>query len=193
MILAGIAADRVDLGDPRNRAHLRPDDPVGHRPEVFRRIGRTVGFSGARFSLDREHEDLAEARRDRPHFGLHPGRKLAARGLEPLVDLLAREIDVGPVLEDNGDLAEPVARDRSGIVEVRDARDRGLDRIGDALLGFERRIAFRLGVDLDLDVGDVGDGVDGQLGRAPCADRAKERDDREDEPPLPDRKAYGSG
>ena len=193
MILAGIAADRVDLGDPRNRAHLRPDDPIGHRPEVFRRIRRAVGFSRARFGLDREHEDFAEARRDRAHFGLHPGRKLAARGLEPLVDLLAREIDVGPVLEDDSDLAQAIARDRPGIVEVRDARDRGLDRIGDALLGLERRIAFRLGVDLDLDVGNVGNGVDGQFGRAPRADRAEERDDREDEPSLPDRKAYGSG
>src|SRR3546814_7811571 len=83
-------------------------------------------------------------------------------------------------------------RSRPVIVEVGDARDRGLNRVGDPLLGFERRIAFSLGIDLDLDVGDVGNGVDGQFGRAPRAARAQERDDRADEPSLPDRKAYGS-
>src|SRR3546814_14613193 len=116
MILAGIAADRVDLGDPRDRGHLRPDDPVGHRSEVFCRVGRAVRLSCARFGFDREHEDLAEAGGNRTHFGFHPRRTLAPRSLEPLAHLLAREIDVGPVLETTGDPTQALALNRPWIV-----------------------------------------------------------------------------
>src|SRR3546814_18723782 len=110
-------------------------------------------------------------------FRSHAGRELAARRLQPLIDLLAREVNVGAVFEHHRHLAEAVARDRACIVEVGDARDRGLDRIGDPLLGFERLIALRLGIDLDLDVGDVGYGIDRELSGAPRTDRATHSED----------------
>ncbi|MBA3055384.1 MAG: aminotransferase class I/II-fold pyridoxal phosphate-dependent enzyme, partial [Sphingomonadales bacterium] len=78
----------------------------------------------------------------------------------------------GAVVQHDGDLAQPIARDRARVGKTGYAGDGRLDRKGDALLGFERGIAFGLCVDLDLDIGDVGYGVDGQLGRAPHADGA---------------------
>ena len=72
------------------------------------------------------------------------------------------EIDVGAVLERHRDLAQPIARDRAGIVEPGQAAHGGFDRKGYALLAFQRRIARRGGVDLHLVIGDVRYGVDGQ-------------------------------
>ncbi len=95
MILAGIAADRVDLRDPGHRAHLRADDPVGHRPQILGIIGRPVRLLRAGLGLDREHEDLAEPRRNRSHFGLASVGELRFRRLYALVHLLAGEVDVG--------------------------------------------------------------------------------------------------
>jgi hypothetical protein len=95
-------------------------------------------------------------------FRFEPVGQLRSRLLQPLGDLLAGEVDVGAVLEHHRHLRQPVARQRAGVVEP-GSRRCGLDREGDALLGFERRVAGRLGVDLHLDVGDVGRGVDRQL------------------------------
>ena len=95
-----------------------------------------------------------------PSSGSSPGGKLARASCRRSVDALAREVDVGAVLEHDGDLRQPVARDRARVVEPRQARHRRLDRERDALLGLERRIAGRLRVDLHLHVGDVGNGVD---------------------------------
>ncbi len=99
-------------------------------------------------------------------------------------DELAGEIDVGAVLEDDRHLAEAVARQRAGVVELRQAAHRGLDREGDALLGLERRIAGRAGVDLDLDVGDVGHGVDRKALEIPGAEGDGAEREQEDQPAL---------
>ena len=101
-----------------------------------------------------------------------PLRQLALRLLQPLVDEIAREIDVRAVLEHDGHLRQAVARQRARVFDVGQARDGRFHRVRDALLDFQRRVAFRLGVDLHLDVGDVGHCVDRQALIVPTPDTA---------------------
>jgi hypothetical protein len=133
---------------------------------VRRSVGRprrAVGFRRARLGIDRVHEDLAQAGGNRPHLRLEGGGQLRSGLLQALGDLLPGEVDVGAVLEHHGDLRQPVAREGAGVVESGQPAMRGLDREGHPLLGFQRRVAGRFGVDLHLDVGDVRRGVDRQL------------------------------
>ena len=159
-ILLAVAADRVDLGDPWNRAKLWPNHPVMQRPQILRGIARPIGFDRALLGLDRVHEDLAQARGDRPELGFDRLRQVRTYRLQALVDELPGEVDVGAVLENDGDLAQTVARNRARIGQPRQPRDGGFDRIGNALLGFERREARRRSVDLHLHIGDVRHGID---------------------------------
>ena len=183
------AADAVDFGNAGYGAQLRANDPIVQGSQILRRIGRSVGLACAGFGLDRVHEDLAEPRSDRAEFGLQPRRQLGRDGLDALPDELACEVEVGAVLEDHGDLAQPVARHRTRVFKAGESGDGSLDRIGDALFGFERREAGCLGVDLYLDVGDVGHRVDRQATEIIDAERREREDDAEHQPAAGDRKA----
>src|SRR3546814_6139110 len=66
------------------------------------------------FERDAEHEDLAQTRREWRELGLHPGRQAVLGLRDPFGHLLPSKIDVGAILEDRGDLAEPVTRERAG-------------------------------------------------------------------------------
>ena len=162
MKLLHIAADAVDLRDPGHGADLRPDHPILQGPEIRGRKRGAVGLPGPRLRLHGPHEDLAETRGDGPHLRLDTRGQSALGLLNTLVDEAPREIDIGAVLKDHGDLGQPIAGERAGFLQARQARDYGFDGEGDALLDLQGGIARHLGVDLDLDVGDVRDGVDGQ-------------------------------
>ena len=116
-----------------------------------------------------------------------PDGQLILHLLDALVDELAREIDVGAVLEHDRDLAQPVARERARIGELRQAAHRGLDRKRDALLDLERRIARRAGVDLHLHVGDVRHGVDRQAREIVGAEGREAEHHEDHQPSLLDR------
>ena len=193
MILAGIAANRIDLGHPGDRPHLRTHHPVVQGPQVGRRPCRAVGLLRTRLGLDRIHEDFAEPGRDRAHLRLDAGGKLRLDRLKAFVDQLPREIGVGAVLEHNGHLAKAVAGDRAGVVQPRYPGDGGLYGESDTLFGLERRIAFGLGVDLHLNIGDVGHCVDRQARCAPHAQSGKGSNDSEHHPALADRKSDDTG
>src|SRR3546814_10074921 len=80
-----------------------------------------------------------EPGRDWSHRRLDTGGKLVAERIETLGDLLAVEIDVSGIVENHGDLAEAVARDRAGAFEPRNARKRGFDREGHQFFHVDRR------------------------------------------------------
>ncbi len=185
-ILLHIAAVHIDAGQALRGPHARGDDPVLDRAEIGRAglwcgqqfaFGRQIGAArlpaglsrfgeiGAveRFEVDRPHEDFAEAGGDRRERRLHALRQPLARLGHPFGHLLASEVDVRAVGEDDSHLAKAVSAERPGSLDPRDARHGGFEGIGDLafhLLGRERRGD---GVDLDLPVGDVRHGVDGQL------------------------------
>ncbi|MGY4469419.1 hypothetical protein ACVWWK_005128 [Bradyrhizobium sp. LB9.1b] len=178
------AADGVDLDHAGHVAKLRLDDPVLHGAQIGQRIVVTALRLRARLGLDGVHEDFAESGRDRAHRDLDAGRKLVFHLLDAFADKLAGKIDVGAVLEDDRHLAQAVARQRAGVVEFRQAAHRGLDGEGDALLGFQRRMAGRAGVDLDLDVGDVGYGVDRKALEIPGPEGDGAEREQQDQPAL---------
>ena len=80
---------------------------------------------------------------------------------QPFGHLLARPIDVGPILEVDGDVGDRILRRRAQDRLLRDPEQLQLDRRDDARLDLLRRHARRLHDDLDLHRGDVGKGVDG--------------------------------
>ena len=180
------AADRVDLVDAGDVPELGLDDPVLHGPQVARREWLAVGAFRALLRLDGVHVDLAEAGRDRSHRRLDAGRQGVLDPLNAFVDELTGEIDVGPVLEYDGDLAEAVARERARVDEVRQAGHPRLDREGDALLDLKRREPRSVGIDLHLDVGDVRHGIDRKAREVPDAEGAHHEHADHDQPALMD-------
>ena len=129
--------------------------------------------------LDRVHEHFAEAGGNRPHDRFRTFGKRGGDGCQPFIHLLAREIDVGTLLEDGGDLAEAVARNRTGHFETVDTGQARFDRIRHLGLHLRRRKGRSLGIDLHLDVRDVGNGIDRQaqkVERAPDGDPDRQDD-----------------
>ncbi|MNJ21356.1 hypothetical protein D3C77_157060 [compost metagenome] len=163
LILLGETTDGVDLRHPTHIAQLRLDDPVLDLAQVGRRVGAAIGLARIVGSFDGPQEDLAKAGRDRAHGRFNAFRQLFTRLLQALVDQLPGEEQVGALLEDHRHLRQPRTRQRTGLFQPRQAGHRGFDGEGDALLGFQRRKARGLGVDLHLDVGDVRHGIDRQL------------------------------
>ncbi len=186
MDLSNVAADGVDLGDTLQVTQLRAHHPVLQRAQTSRRPGLPIRADRARQGFHRVHEDLAEAGGHRSEDWLALGRQLALGLLQAFRDLLPGEVDVGPVLEDDRHLGKPVARDRACVVESGQSGQRGLDRESQSLLGFQRRVARRLGVDLHLDVGDVGRRVDRQARVVPDAESGECQSEHQHQPALCD-------
>ncbi len=149
---AHLAAQAVDVGDAGDGAQLRADHPVEQ--------GALLGQR--QVALDGEHEHFAERRGDWRHAAGGAGRQVAHRRGQALADLLAGPVDVGAVLEIDGDVGQRVFRGRAQQALVRDAEHFLLDRHGEAGFDFLRRHAGRLQDDLDLGRRDIGKGVDRQ-------------------------------
>ena len=152
---AHLAAQAVDVGDAGDGAQLRADHPV-----------EQGAFLGQRqVALDGEHEHFAERRRDRRHAAGGAGRQVALCGGQAFADLLAGPVDIGAVLEIDGDVGQRVFGGRAQQALVRDAEHFLLDRHGEAGFDFLRRHAGRLQDDLDLRRGHIGEGVDRQAAK----------------------------
>ncbi len=179
VILLDRPAEGVDLADAGDRLEQRREDPVLGGPDFGQpghlvRPGRPLPGQGVLV-------DLAHRGRDRSHGDLGPLGDAFAGLDQPLEDELAGEIDVDPVLEDDGDDGEPGLGDRADLIEPGQAAHGRLDRVGDEALDLGRRHARDRGQHLDLDVGDVGEGVDGDAQDGPDAERDEESHADEDE------------
>ena len=154
---ADIAAERIDVGHAGDRAQRRPDHPVEQGPALCE---RQVG------AVDREHEHLAERAGDRGEAAAHAFRQVARDVGQALRDLVARPVDVGAVLEIEGDVGERVFGRRAQDLLVRDPEQLELDRHGNPLLDLLGGEARRLHDDFHLDRRDVGKCIDRQGGKA---------------------------
>ncbi|MNX65858.1 hypothetical protein D3C86_969290 [compost metagenome] len=152
LVLLEQAAQAVDLGHPGHPAQEGPDDPVLDRAALGQREG----------AFDRVLEDLAHAGGDRAHGGPHPFGHLALDVAEALGDELAREVDVHPVVEDDGDDREAELGGRANLVHLGQAVHLDLDGVSHQALDLGGGEPLGLGQDLDLDVGHIREGVDGQ-------------------------------
>ena len=140
---------------PGTERSLIADHPVEQGAQLHRRV---------LLRHQVELVDLAQAGRHRRQLGpAVAGRDVVLGQLEPLADHLAREPDVGAVVEDDRHRRDRGAADRADLVDAGQAVHRRLDREGQVLLDLERRQPGRAGQDRDLRVGDVGDRVDRQL------------------------------
>ncbi len=115
---------------------------------------------------------------------LNAGRQVAHGRGQAFADLLARPVDVGAILEIDGDVGQRVLRHRAQQALVRDAEHFLLDRHGEARLDFLRRHARRLQDDLDLGGRYIGKGVDGQAKEGLHAGRDEQRSEHQQQQPL---------
>jgi hypothetical protein len=161
--LLDAAADRHDLGDPRDPEQALADDLIGHAAGFHRALGVVA------LPPERQEQDLPHHRGGRGHLGRSDvGRELRRRDLELLVDDLARARQVGAPRELDPHDRDADPRRRADPAHARRAVDRRLDRPRDQGLDLLRREAVRLGHD--------GDGRRGQVGEH--VDRDPPRDDR---------------
>ena len=90
---------RVDLRDPRDSAQLVCDEPVQDRPQLHRRDPSAA---------DLKLVDLPERRGDRPERGRAIATRDGVGGTrEALADELPGLVDVGPLVENDGDHGDP--------------------------------------------------------------------------------------
>ncbi|OQC39631.1 MAG: hypothetical protein BWX64_01605 [Acidobacteria bacterium ADurb.Bin051] len=177
-----LAAERVHLDDPRHRAELVVDVPVEDRAQLHRGVaplGRRAPCRAGAVGAHLELVDLAEAGRDRPELRLAvPLRDPLAGDGEPLAHELAGPVDVGPLVEDDGDDREPEAGERADLLDPRQAAHRRLHREGDEPLHLLRREPGAVGEDLHLDVRDVRHRVDRQVEQGVDAEAGEEEPER---------------
>ena len=176
VILLDEAPEAVDLVHAGDRAQLRRHEKVLNPAQFHRRERR---------ALERVLEDFPQSGAGRTQFRLRAGRELFLRPLDPLEDLLAREVDVGVVFEDHDHLREAGFGERADLGHPGHAAHLLLDRVGDLLLDVGCREPGGLGQDHDLDVRDVGKGVDRQPCPADPAGNAQQQGGGDDEPALP--------
>ena len=154
-------ANRIHAGHTIDRAHQRRDHPVLHGAKIRRfgnlalepvaafgdeaaiglpacpPTGRSASTSGI-FVFDGIHQHFAETGGDRPHRGLCALGQRRTDWREPLIDLLPGEVEVGALLEDRGNLAEAVARNRSCHLQAFDPGKSGFDGEGHLRLDLRR-------------------------------------------------------
>ena len=189
LVLLGVAADGIDFRHARDIAQLRLDDPVLDFAQVRRRVRRAIGLFRALLRFHRPQVDFAEARGNGAHLRRDAGWQTFLGFLQAFVDHLAGKIDVRAILEDHRHLRQAIARQRARLFQIRQAGHGRLDGERHALLGFQRRIAGGLGIDLHLHIGDVGHGVDGQLLIAVDAQAGHGGDGQHHQPALLDGEA----
>ena len=136
--LLEVAANSVDLGDAWNIAQLRTHNPVLNGAHIGRVIQSAIRFFSPFLGLDGPHEDLAQSGGNRPHRRLDTRWQLALYLLYALVDQLPCKIDISTILENDRDLRQPIAGERTCLLKKGQTCHRRFDRKGDALLGFQR-------------------------------------------------------
>ena len=163
---------------------MRLDDPILNLSQVRSGVGTPIRLLRAVFCFYCPEVDFPQPGGDWPQGRCDASGQFVPSLLDTLVDQLAREIDVGSVLEDDGHLRQSIPRKRPGLFQVRQAGHDRLDRVRDPLLRLQRRVTRCLRVDLNLYVRDVGDSVDGQLLIAENAERSHREGRKQHQPSL---------
>jgi hypothetical protein len=147
------AAQRVDIGHPRHGAQRRAHHPVEHSALLGKAL-RT---------FQREHVHVGQRRGDGRHASRHRGRQIAHHTRQALVHLIARPIDIGAVVEIDGDIGNRIFGDRAQDRLMRNAQHLLLDGGDHAAFHLLGRHARSLQDDLDLGRGNVGKASMGRL------------------------------
>ena len=149
---AYLAAQCIEIGDAGNRAQRRADGPVQQRAP----LGQAQAAA-----LDGEHEHVRQGCGDRRQTTTDVAWQLAGSGCEAFGNLLAGPVDVGTLVEVEGDVGDGVLGDRAQHVRVLDAQQFHFQRHYHAGLHFLGSHAGGLQNQLDLGRGNVRVGIDG--------------------------------
>ena len=151
LVLPDEAADGRDLGHAGHRVQLIAHKPVLNRPQcsevlslAFQRVPEDLPDRRGVGAEDRSHA-LGEERRDQVH---------------PLQDPRPREVQVGPVLEDDVDHREPERRRGTNRLDAGETLEVDDHRIGHLVFNLLRRAPRPVGEHDDLGLGEVRDCVD---------------------------------
>src|SRR3546814_791639 len=183
--------------------YTTPSDLFGRQSLALWRdvtaIGLLARFTGlvlvvvAMLETNGVHVYLAQAGRDRTHFGVHAIGQVLLHALQTFTHLLTGEINVRGGRKDGGDLREAIAAQRARIFKAGSAGERGFDRERHLLLdqlGRERGCAD---VNLDLIIGDVRHRVDRQPVEGKRANGGDDDGEQQDKPALLDRPCDDAG
>ncbi len=178
------AAERVDVGHAGQGAQGGAYGPVQNGAALFQRDA---------FAFHGEHEHLAQRGGDRCEAAAGAAGQVAHRVAQPFGDLLARPVDIGAVVEIDGDVGDGIFGDGAQHALVGDAQHLQLDRRDDARFDLFRRHAGRLHDDLHLRGRDIGEGVDGQLAERDDARADQQQREHGDQQALGQREFDQSG
>ena len=173
LVLPDLAADRDHLGHAGHGEQPGPQREVGDLAQVHRR--------GAPVAGQADLDDFAHDGADRPHLRLDPRRHPAAHELQPLVHLLAGQVDVGGPAELDPDHAEAGAGGGPQALGAGHSVQRGFQRVDHELLDLLRRQPGRFDEQRHRGSVQVGEHVDRQPGQlvAAVADQHSRQDEHE--------------
>ena len=179
LVLHGAAAEARIVRHPGHRLVLRRDGPVLDGLQLHR---RAVG------ALQHVAVDQPRRRGQRRHRGRDAARQAQAR--HAVEHFLAREIVVGAAVERDGDVGQPVQRDRADGGGLGDAVHADLDRHRDQPLHFLGRVAGPLGDDLDDRRRQVGIGIHRQARQRAGARAGQQQRQQQDQEGLGQRRGH---
>ena len=155
--LFDLATERQHLRHPRHRLQVEFDQPVLDLAHLLR-----AALAGGVFH--NIEEDLAQPCGNGPHLWFpKPFGDLFARQLQPFVDQLAGEVNVGAVLKVDIDHRQAEVRYGTDLLEIGQAVHGHLDGVGDVLFDFFWCQALGFGEHLHQRRGDVGKRVHREL------------------------------
>jgi hypothetical protein len=167
----GMAAQRIDIGDTCQRAQCRADRPVEQGP-----LGGEIERA-----FDGEHQHVGQRRRDRREAAFDQRRHLVTHARQAFGGLLARPIDIGAILEIDGDVGDRIFGDRAQHHLIGNSQHFGFDGGDDAGFHLLRGHPRCLQDDLNLGGGDIRKGVDRERGKGPEAKSRHQHGDADDQ------------
>ena len=174
MVLANKAAHTGDFSDAGNRLQLVAQVPVLKRPQ----IGETVLVAVV-------HESIlvhpARASCVRPNCRMHISRQTARNRLQILQHARTSPIDIGAVFEHHEHIAIVEHRLGAHGLNVRSCEQCRHNRITNLVLDDVGRLAFPVGVNDDLDIGNVRQGVKRDMSHTPNSGQSEKENSRKDQ------------
>ena len=162
LVLAHVAALRIDFSDAGDRTQHGPHHPILDDPALreFVNAERAIAVPGF---VQGVLIDLAQTGADRPQHRHDAIWHAIAHFEQSLHHQLAREVDVRGIGEDERNQRKPWFIERAHLGQPRDSGHADFKRYGNESLDLLGRTSGRIGRDLDLDVGDIRKRVNGQF------------------------------
>ena len=135
MVLALKSSDGVDFDHAGHLSQLGADDPILNLAQRHSIVGSAIRLHCTRQGIHRVDKNLPQAGRNRPHHRLQSRRQRIADAGQALIDQVAGVVNVCTFAEHHRHLRQTIARQRAGVLQARQAIERGFHRKGNPLFG----------------------------------------------------------